>query len=273
MDDLNTNQIVLLTLLVSFVTSIATGIITVSLLQQAPLEVTRTINRVVEKTIEKVTPTDLLSTKPKEVTTVVVKEEDLILNSIDKNQKSIVRIYERDPVAETKQLYGLGVVTTKDGLIATTRRVISIDMVYTAVDADGVELSIAPIVPDKQTSFMLFRAARPSKGSYAFSPATLATVEPSLGQTIIGLGGDTTNAVSVGRVSSFIMKENDTSSSTTKFVSGIETDLSSRGLLSGSPFFNLSGDIIGMKLSEAETSAFTPITIFTHELPQLVDKK
>ena len=43
-DDLNKNQIILLTLLISFVTSIATGIITTSLLQEAPVEVTRNIN-------------------------------------------------------------------------------------------------------------------------------------------------------------------------------------------------------------------------------------
>jgi uncharacterized membrane-anchored protein YitT (DUF2179 family) len=60
MEDLNKNQIVLLTLLVSFVTSIATGIMTTSLLQVAPVEVTRNINRIVEKTIETVTPANPL---------------------------------------------------------------------------------------------------------------------------------------------------------------------------------------------------------------------
>ena len=82
MEDLNKNQIVLLTLLVSFVTSIATGIITVTLLQEAPIEVTRNINRIVEKTIETVTPGTVTTTQ-KEVTTVVVKEEDLIIDSIN----------------------------------------------------------------------------------------------------------------------------------------------------------------------------------------------
>src|SRR3989338_9400060 len=114
MEDLNKNQIVLLTLLVSFVTSIATGIMTVSLLQEAPLEVTSNINRIVEKTIETVTPATILTPQQKEVTTVVVKEEDLIIDSINKNIKSVVRINEKDSVSGTSIFYGIGLVVGKD---------------------------------------------------------------------------------------------------------------------------------------------------------------
>src|SRR3989344_6016767 len=109
MQDLNKNQIVLLVLLVSFVTSIATGIITTSLLQEAPLEVTRNINRIVEKTVETVTipGTVVSSPREKEVTTVIVKEEDLIIDSINKNIKSVVRIKEKDGVLLTTSFYGI----------------------------------------------------------------------------------------------------------------------------------------------------------------------
>ena len=91
MEDLTKHQLILIVLLITFVTSIATGIITFTLLnKEAPVEVTQQINRVVEKTIERVV------TEPgkpdKVVTTVVVNEEDRVLESISKNEKSIVRL-------------------------------------------------------------------------------------------------------------------------------------------------------------------------------------
>jgi len=55
-DDLSKSQLLLLTLLVNFVMSIATGIVTVSLLDQAPATITQTVNRIVEHTVETVAP-------------------------------------------------------------------------------------------------------------------------------------------------------------------------------------------------------------------------
>ncbi|MDP2593910.1 MAG: hypothetical protein Q8P36_01040, partial [bacterium] len=53
-EGLSKSQLVLLTILVNFITSVATGILTVSLLDHAPAYVTQTVSRVVEHTIETV---------------------------------------------------------------------------------------------------------------------------------------------------------------------------------------------------------------------------
>jgi len=56
--DLNKPQLILLAILLSFVTSIATGITTVTLMEQAPSSVTVPINRIVRQTVEKVVPAE-----------------------------------------------------------------------------------------------------------------------------------------------------------------------------------------------------------------------
>ena len=60
--ELNKSQLILLAILLSFVTSIATGITTVTLMQQAPGSVTVPINRIVRETVEKVVPASVTNT-------------------------------------------------------------------------------------------------------------------------------------------------------------------------------------------------------------------
>ena len=58
MHELNKSQLILLALLISFVTSIATGIATVSLMQQAPASITAPINKIVQQTVQKIVQVD-----------------------------------------------------------------------------------------------------------------------------------------------------------------------------------------------------------------------
>jgi S1-C subfamily serine protease len=269
MEDLNKNQIVLLTLLISFVTSIATGIMTVSLLQEAPIEVTRNINRIVEKTIETVTTPGTPLTPQKEVTTVVVKEDDLIVSSIDKNIKSIVRIKEKNGLTGESSFYGVGLVVNKEGLIAADRKTIIEGNSFVGLMSDGTEFNLNPTSVDKQTNFILFKIATTTK--YAFSPTIFSEIEPKLGQTVISLGGDLSNSISVGRVISLDIKDSTVGTTTTKNLVGINTDVASKDLIDGSPLFNLSGDIVGVKLSSDLSKLFVPISLLKRELSVLIE--
>lgn len=269
MEDLNKQQIILLTILISFVTSIATGIITTSLLQQAPIEVTRNINSIVEKTIQTVTTPGIVTPGQKEVTTIVVKEEDSITASIEKNIKSIVRINEKDGVLGTNSFYGIGLVVTKDGIIMANRKTIVSGNIYTLTTSDNVELTLIPTGIDKNTDIILFKTVQPDKKPYVFIPATFGDGEPKLGQTLISIGGDSLNSSSVGRVSLLTMRDTTIGTTTTKFLSGIDLDTSLKDLVDGSPLLNLSGDVVGINLSPLSSRLFTPIAIIKKEIGDL----
>ena len=103
--DLNKTQLILLALLLSFVTSIATGIVTVTLMQQAPTAVTQPINRIVQQTIEKVVP----DYSPATTETVVVKEDDLVVDAVTKTRANFaVLLASKDAVSPIGDAYSIG---------------------------------------------------------------------------------------------------------------------------------------------------------------------
>lgn len=254
MEELNKNQLILLVLLISFVTSIGTGIMTVSLLMEAPVEVTNTINRVVERTIESVGPVQTIVTggsKEKEIQTVVVKEEDQVIGAIEKNTKGVVRIREVNTSVGVDNLYGLGVVVSKDGIIATDKKFISEVMQYVAVMSDGTEIPLVSVYADKKSNIGFFKA-KPTN-PYTFSPVSFSNAELKLGQSTVVIGGDTTNAISVGRVTVLSTKDLDPVAGT-KYLASFTADVSPVDTIYGGPVFSLSGDLIGLSISAFSSS-------------------
>jgi len=65
------------------------------------------------------------------------------------------------------------------------------------------------------------------------------------------------------------MKENGTGTSTSKYISSIDTDVSGKDLVDGSPLFNLSGDLAGVKLSDDSSKSFIPASFLRKELSSL----
>jgi hypothetical protein len=86
-EHLTNTQIVLLTFLVAFVTSIVTGITVVTLMDQEPQAVSQTINRIVQRTIERVIPSETKTEPKTEVVVLNAEEEHLAM--IAKASKNI----------------------------------------------------------------------------------------------------------------------------------------------------------------------------------------
>lgn len=250
LEDLNKTQLVLLTLLVSFITSIATGIMAVALLtsqnQQSPI--TRTINNVIEHTIEKVVPAD---TKVKD--TPAVTSQDQITNAIASGTKSIVRIYTTGEVAasttdisEKGMFHGIGIIVSSDGLILVPDSIAIKGRNYTVETGSGIQTP-ATIVAEGRGDVALMKMTL-ATGTPTLSPATLGNPTTlKLGQSVVGIGGESRTTVSVGTISGIV--------STDKTgITAIEAETPGVSTL-GSVLISSSGSVFGLYMIDSKEYA------------------
>lgn len=282
-------QIVLLTLLVSFVTSIATGIVTVTLMDQAPPAITQTLNRVVERTVERVVPNESQSASviTKE-TTVVVKEEDLITDSINKNSKSVVKIKEIAEDGRAGVIAGIGVIVSKDGIVATDQSVLKGSSKYIVETSNGqIFKADVVILNESEPSVFLSIDVSEENEKPVFSPANLSNSDLfKLGQTVISLTGENRINVAIGIISGLIeenivikppIESTDIENSpvggenpqtlgeekkTITILSAIKTSIDKKDVIAGSPLINIFGEVVGISFgslsNEEKTALFTP---------------
>jgi len=252
MEDLNKNQIVLLALLVSFVSSVATSIMTYSLLSEAPPAVTQTVNRVVERTVETVVPAQVRPDVITKEVTVVVKEEDLVIEAIEKNQNSIVRLWGSS-AAGVKSFVGLGILLDEDGLLVAPK-----------VAGEEPPVSFEIVLPGAQPALINPAFSSDNLFFFKLDEAMTASLEPAiladsnnlqLGQTIIAIKGEERNTVAIGRTAGLI-NSTEGEGVSSKF-SLIETDLV--GSFRGALFINLKGEVIGLGIDKLES--FIPANI------------
>lgn len=258
MEDLTKHQLILLVLLVTFVTSIATGIITFTLLSEAPVAVTQNINRVVERTIEKVVPTEV--GEPKTVTTtVVVSEEDRVLEAIAKNEKSIVRL-KTSGADGSEIVSGLGLVVA-DNVIVSDARAYSKSSSYTVAFYDGKIFPVSKVFVDEANSLVFLKVdtSQNNDQKYTFHPVTFGDSDSlKIGQSIIAISGRDSNAASIGRVFQIKFAEDK------KTVLNIFSDIKVSRAHFGSPILNLTGEVVGLEapMSELDTEySYTPVSI------------
>lgn len=211
-EKLNKTQIVLLTLLVSFVTSIATGIVTVSLLQQAPPAVTQTVNRIIEKTVERVVENSSKGGEPKVVTkekVVLVREADFVADAVKGAVPSLVSIYELRKKEDALEKDKKSTETEELDRIFIARGIFmgaTVVMTDGAVIKEGSTYVVRSLATGAETAVISFKHT--SAGAYLTLEkavgAVLSSGESSqvqLGQTLIVLGGAERLRVTTGIIS------------------------------------------------------------------------
>ena len=235
--ELNKSQLILLAILLSFITSIATGIVTVTLMQQAPVSVTTPINRVVQQTVEKITQ---IEGKPT-VQTVVIKEEDLVVDAIAKNQSAIFTITKNGIDANgqyTEISAGKGFIVSNNDTIVADASAVPGNETYFVKNSSGKFK--AEFISTNQKGFSFLKIGSPIdvKDKLAYTLPTFGDISKlKAGQKILVIGSI---------ISSFIYDGN--TSLTINATKG-----NTGGLIS-----DLDGNVLGISLNN-ETTSFVSI--------------
>jgi hypothetical protein len=237
---------------VSFVTSLATGITTVSLMDQAP-GVTRTITQVIQQTVSGLPTGGASSTAA-----VAIAVSDQVADATAEIEPSIIRLRDGDngPIA------GLGLIVSGSGAIMSDKGLIDNLNLPEAVFPNGTAVPIAVVrfqikgdiaflVPTKPVSIAM--------RSVVFgSPARL-------GASLWSLTGTSTYALSQGIVTELVPIAGSE-------LSLIHTTITVPDMLPGTPLFDATGAVVGMattgSLTDSQGASFYPVQEVKNAVPR-----
>lgn len=246
--DLNKPQLILLAVLLSFVTSIATGITTVTLMQQAPASFTAPINRVVQQTVEKIQQVEGKTI----VQTVVVKEEDLVVDAIAKNKTAVFGI-SKDVInlegQKVEVAAGRGFAVSAEGIVVADAVLVPEGGVYYLKNDSGKFKG--EFVSTDKAGFSFLKAGAPldDKNKLAFTTSQSGDLEKmKIGQKVIVWGSSISSIIFEGLNSA----------------KGIDINVTPSNV--GALVLNLDGEALGMALSGG-TASFASIKSITDALP------
>ncbi|MCK9352044.1 MAG: trypsin-like peptidase domain-containing protein [Candidatus Paceibacterota bacterium] len=250
MEDLTKQQMVLLTVLVSFVCSIATSIMIVSLLTDTTPIVSQTINNIVEKTIEKVvtgttTPVVIKPTTP----TPIKTENERIISAVQINLPKLVSIREKaieGGSATGTAKIGIGSIVSADGLIAVDSSMVGEKTEFTVFFGDKYRPA-KKVYADNASHVALIQAGDAIKGDkntegITFSPLSYSRSDMTLGLPMIALGGENGRSMTKGTLTE--MPDDKTSPIASE-------DMSLSDAYKGGIVFGQDGKVIGFILSSS----------------------
>lgn len=220
-EELSKSQLILLTILVNFVTSVATGILTVSLLDRAPSFVTQTVNRVVERTIETVSQVAPAAI----VQAPAPSNQDLVTAALGAAATRAVAIYALETGTSTP-LISVGTFLPKSNVVVTAAQD---SLPKEALIEFPGDIYISASLANEGGGITIYGFADKAILPKVASPTLIAPSNLKLGQTVLAIGSD--GSASTGIVARVNEK-------------GIRTTLPDIG--AGSAAVDLSGNLIGL---------------------------
>lgn len=293
MEELTKNQLVLLVLLVSFVTSLVTGIVTVSLLEQAPgSPITQTITRVVDK----ITPIEISQPQQQQAAPApVLAREDQIVKVVSDTSNAVASVIASKDLAVVEQYFvnpfegdeffknfpgllpnvqipqyrtkgtvkkqissGTGFFVSKDGILITNKHVVEdTEAEYSIVMNNGKKLEAKVLARDPFQDIAVLKAEKIDDKDFNSIPLGDSN-GVKVGQSVIAIGnalGEFRNTVSVGIISGLNRSVTAYGNDTSEFLEElIQTDAAINPGNSGGPLLDSSGRVIGINTAVASSA-------------------
>lgn len=292
LEHLTKTQIVLLGLLISFVTSMATAIFTVALVNQAPPPITNTINRVVERIVD---PMGLNDEKKeegekenKDQQPIFISKEDAIVKVVKDVSPAVVSVVATKDIPIVEQYYinpfgsdpffqgfdvkipqyrqngtekkevssGTGFFVGADGILVTNKHVVEDkEAEYSIIMNDGRKLDAKVLTRDPFQDLAILKVEGTN-----FPVAKMGdSSKLNIGQTVIAIGntlGEFSNTVSIGIISGLNRKiiAQGGLSGPEELKALIQTDAAINHGNSGGPLLNIEGEVIGINTAIAESA-------------------
>jgi hypothetical protein len=238
-EELSKAQLILLTILVNFVMSVATSIMTVSLLDQAPQVVTQAINRVVDRTVERVVQA-VPAVAP---SSPAPSNQELVMNAIASQAARTVGFYPARSGTSSPAI-AVGTYLSKSRVVVTAaRESLMRDML---IEFSGGKTALGTLVTAKN-GIAIYGFATNAALPEAPATSLVITKDLRLGQTVLAISADGSAATGI------VAKVTD---------NAVNTTLPDIGL--GSAVVDISGNLIG--LSAGESGALIPSSVISQLL-------
>lgn len=288
MEDLNKQQFIVLVILVSFISSLVTGIVTVSLMNQAPSQITQTIQKVIERSASLENPQEpLKKEETKELEVGALSRDVLIGDIVNRISPAVVSVVATKDIPVIEQYYinpfsdgvfgkifpelqipqyrqngtekrqvssGTGFFVSDDGFLVTNKHVVADRQAeYSIITNDNKTFSVKVLAYDPIHDMAVLKVEGKDFSHISFGNSDSVKI----GHTAIAIGnalGEFQNTVSIGVISG--LKRNVTASGggagVEELTDVIQTDAAINPGNSGGPLLNLKGEAIGLNTAMAQ---------------------